>query len=241
MAKLWFDSLKTILPILKLKVFLQGPYDIAGDTMTTSINNILPDTSVYSAAPDTATLPIPPNITDWVLLEIRGSNGTTVIKSKSCFLRNDGIVVDPKTYSENISLGINLGNYYIVIKHRNHLGVMSNDVVQLNGLTSYDFTTGSGQYYGTGGAKELEPGIWGMWAGDVNRDGIIKYSDLNNDRLEILIRLGFIQTTSVNGYYSEDVNMDGVVKYSDISNDRLIILNNLDFIQTSSKSTQVPN
>ncbi len=113
-------------------------------------------------------------------------------------------------------------------------------------LTVYDFTTGDGsQFYpGNGsGAILLETNpinIWGMIAGDANGDGTVKYSDLNNDRLQILIKLGFIQTSSISGYHSEDVNMDGVVKYSDIDNDRLLILINLGFIQTSSKITQVP-
>jgi hypothetical protein len=109
--------------------------------------------------------------------------------------------------------------------------------------TNYDFTTGLTQAYTTGPApmKDLGGDKYGMFSGDVNGDGILKYSDIDNDRLEILIRLGYIQTSTTTGYYNEDLNMDGEVRYSDIDNDRLIILQNLDYIQTSTKSTQVPD
>jgi hypothetical protein len=60
--------------------------------------------------------------------------------------------------SGEIELTAPEGNYYIVIKHRNHLAVMSANAVSLNGTSStlYDFTTGSDKFYGNGGAKQLD-------------------------------------------------------------------------------------
>ena len=157
MAGRWYDGLRSYLPLLKLKVFLQGPYASAG-TMTTNINSILPYNSPYqdlnnnsaffNSSTNKVELPsstytIPTNITDWVQIEIR-SNTTNVVESKSCFLRNDGQVIDPDGLSENISLGSAVVNphnsYYIVVKHRNHLAVMSSEMVELNGITTYNFT-----------------------------------------------------------------------------------------------------
>jgi len=75
--------------------------------------------------------------------------------------------------------------------------------------TLYDFTTGSSQFYGIGGAKELETVVWGMWSGDVNRDGEITTSDYvswyNSAR------------AGDSGYQSTDVNLDGEVTTSDYS------------------------
>lgn len=231
--------------LLASKVFLEGPYDVAtSDVMFIDLNtnSLIPLTAPYLQNPRTVSA-IPTDVVDWVLVELRSNLSGPAVVSKSIFLHKSGNLVADDGINQNIFFAVAPGNYYIVVKHRNHLGIMSAapPVALSTSSTFYDFTTGSGQFYGTGGAKELEPGVWGMWAGDVNADGVIKYSDVNNDRLQILIILGYIQTFSINGYFSEDVNMDGVVKYSDIGNDRLIILNNLGFIQTSSKSTQVPN
>jgi hypothetical protein len=234
--------------LVKTKIFLEGPYFANGDTMSTllKINNYIPFASPYSQDPRTVDS-IPTGVVDWVLIEVRNSSTSpTVVGYRSAFLKKDGYVVGDDGTSD-VPVEVAPGNYYIVIRHRNHLAVMSKDGLphllsnHTTPATLYDFTTGSGQFYGTNGAKELETGVWGMWAGDVNGDGILKYSDIDNDRLQILIRLGYIQTSTTTGYYNEDLNMDGEVRYSDINNDRLIILENLDYVQTSTKNTQVPN
>ena len=255
MANAWFNKLTTILPILQLKVFLQGPY-AGGGSMTTTINGIIPATSPYQDVnnnsqylngTDHVVVPysIPTNITDWVQIEIRNNNTTTVVGSKSCFLRDDGQVIAPDGLTENISLGIIPDDYYIVIKHRNHLAVMSSDVVQINGLTTYDFTTGQDKaYYTTDPAPMADLGgsKFGMWMGDVNSDGVVKYNLDNNDRVLIYNRIGNAGfNITVSGYYNEDVNLDGVVKYNLDNNDGLLIYNvigNSGFNLT--KSTQVP-
>ncbi|MGE5796951.1 MAG: SGNH/GDSL hydrolase family protein [Ignavibacteria bacterium] len=214
MANLWFDSLNTILPILQLKVLLQGPYDINTDHMTTSLS--VPLSSPYSEAPKTVSYTIPADITDWILLQLRSTTNGGAVFSKSCFLRNDGNIIDPDGLTTNISLGGNVGNYYVVVKHRNHLAVMSSDILVLDGITTYDFTTGSGQFFGTGGAAEVESGVWGMWAGDADNDGQVNAVDRNetwNLRNQI-------------GYLKQDVNEDGQVN----AEDRNITWNNRNLV-----------
>jgi hypothetical protein len=71
----------------------------------------------------------------------------------------------------------------------------------------YDFTTGSGQYYGgSNGAKELEAGVWGMIAGDADANGQVQTTDKND--------YWWIQTGTA-GYKSGDFNMNGQVQTSD--------------------------
>jgi hypothetical protein len=228
--------------IVKTKIFLEGPYNTSTDEMTTELKTggYIPSTSPYTEDYRTVSS-IPNNVTDWILVQLRSTYNGSAVVSKSAFLHKDGRIVADDGTTNEIEMTASVGSYYIVIKHRNHLTVMSANTVSLPNSIEYDFTTGSDKYYGTDGAKELEPGVWGMWAGDVNGDGVIKYSDIDNDRLQMLIKLGYVQTSTTTGYYNEDINMDGEVRYSDINNDRLIILNNLNYIQTSTKSTQVPN
>jgi hypothetical protein len=85
-------------------------------------------------------------------------------------------------------------------------------------------------------------GVYCMWAGDVNGNGVIKYNGSQNDRSIILTRLGGTDiTATLNGYYNEDVNMNGQVKYNGSQNDRSIILSNLGGADiTATKSTTVP-
>ena len=226
MVDAWYSKLQTILPLLQVRVFLQGPYAGSG-LMSTNINSNLPSVSPYQDSNNNSAYlngsnyvvvpyTIPSNITDWVQIEIRGSDKATVVESKSCFLRDDGQVIDPDGFSENISLGSSVVNpistYYIVVKHRNHLAVMSADLVELNGLTSYDFTTGNDKYYGgSSGAIQLETGVWGMIAGDANSDGSIDAVDKNN-----IWRVENGTTWSYTKY--SDFNLDGNLDAVDKNN-----------------------
>ncbi len=156
--------------MVKTKIFLEGPYLTDGDTMSIALktNNYIPLTSPYSQDPRTVSS-IPTGVVDWVLIELRSSAaGGDTIGYKSAFLRYDGKIVGDDGNSEQIIVDVPPANYYIVVRHRNHLAVMSNLSIPLDDNsttpTLYNFTTGSSQFYGIDGTKELEPGVWGMWA-----------------------------------------------------------------------------
>ena len=188
------------------KIYLEGPYDSNTDMMTTQINSLIPNTSPYSEDPRTVNQ-IPLTIVDWVLVSLRtAANGTNVV-SKSAFLRNDGKIVDDDGTTEEITMNTNEGNYFVVIKHRNHLAVMSANAIALNSTAStlYDFTTSESQFYGSGGAVQLESGVWGMWGGDADGSGVVDAADRNstwNDR-------------NNSGYLGSDVDLSGVVDAAD--------------------------
>lgn len=138
-----------------IKVMLEGPFDSGTSTMTTLLNsnNDIPLTSPYSEDVRTVSS-IPADVVDWILVQLRDAPAGSTVTSRSAFLRNDGIIVGDNGTSK-INLGVNPGDYYIVVKHRNHLAIMSADKVTLPNAVIYDFTTGSDKYYGTGGAKQL--------------------------------------------------------------------------------------
>ena len=56
---------------------------------------------------------------------------------------------------------------------------------------------------------------WGMWEGDINQDGLVKYNLGGNDRVLILTAIGGTnQNATASGYLKEDVNLNGQVKYN---------------------------
>ena len=240
-----------------IKVFLQGPYN--SGTMSTAINSsgYLPGNQPYNVFPwnynGKESVASDPNffkdnssIVDWVVLELRTatkegdpSTATNFISSRAAFLRNDGTIVDLDGTSPVDFIGISSASYYIVIKHRNHLAIMSHDPVSLPNSTVYTFTNGN--TFGANAMVDFLDGNYGMWAGDVNGDGFVKYNGAGNDIVPMLTRLNYILSQTKDGYYNEDVNLNGQVKYNGAGNDVVIILQNLNYILSTTKSTQVPN
>jgi len=197
--------------LVEVKIFLEGPYDVTGDTMRTTLrdNDYIPLTSPYLEDPRTATF-IPKGIVDWVLLELRDTEAGPAVASKSVFLRFDGRIVADDGATGQILFDLIAGDYYIVIKHRNHLSVMSANAVILSGESPslYDFTISSSGYYDTGGCTEIESGVWGMWGGNSsNGDQDIFASDLAVIRMEFLL--------GSYGYNIADTDMDSDVFASD--------------------------
>ena len=142
--------------LVKVRIFLEGAYDKTQQEMKTELAGKIPTTSPYSENIRTIDN-IPADIVDWVLVELRTTPNGTAVASRSALLHKDGRIVADEGITNEIKLDAPDGDYYIVIKHRNHLSVMSASSVAINTSTAtlYDFTTGSDKYYGTGGAKLL--------------------------------------------------------------------------------------
>ncbi len=120
---------------IEVKVFLQGPLN--GGSMNTDLesNTLIPlaqpfNTSAMAYTGTESVTSIPANVVDWVLVEVRDpSDMTNVLARRACFLRSDGQVVELDG-----SLGVEFDNLgvssaYIAVRHRNHLGVMTNVLV----------------------------------------------------------------------------------------------------------------
>ena len=204
---------------LGINVYLEGPFN--GTTMNTNLTDltILPLSQPYNVAPwnypGTESVDSIPNadVVDWVLVELRDTTdaslatGETIIARQAVFLLNDGSVVGldgGSILSFNHSI---IQSLYIVIWHRNHLGIMSaNSLSESEGIYSYDFTTGNNQAYGTDAQKDLGDGIFGMMGGDANADGIIN----TDDGTEV-----WYFEVGETGYLGSDVNMDGQANNKD--------------------------
>lgn len=128
----------------------------------------------YSGAPwyydGTESVVFIPNsdVTDWVLIELRETAGgpstatpDTRIARQFGFLLKNGEVVGTDGASNLTFDVVPLDNLYVIIWHRNHLGVMSAVPLILSGdIYNYDFTSAETQVYGSSlGHKEIAAGI----------------------------------------------------------------------------------
>jgi hypothetical protein len=195
---------------LQAKLFLQGPYDQNLDRMRDDLRTAgpVPLTSPYTR--DSRTIAaIPEQIVDWVLVQLRTTADGAAVVSKSALLHRDGRIVADDGSTGHINIAAAPASYYIVIRHRNHLSVMSSASHSLsaNSSTLYDFSSSSGQTFGGRGAVELEDGVWGLWCGDLNQNGTVNSQDYtlwyNADH------------DGVCGYSACDCNEDGTVDASD--------------------------
>ncbi|NOX19449.1 MAG: right-handed parallel beta-helix repeat-containing protein [Chlorobi bacterium] len=199
---------------LNVKIFLEAPY--SSGVMNTLLNagGLLPSNQPYDAAPwnyagGESVSAFPVNAVDWILLELRDKNNSSaVVSTRAALLLSDGTIVDTSG-SGAVGFEYAEDDYFIAIKHRNHLGVMSAAAIRLSGAqTNYDFTTGSAQFFGgSAGALEIESGVWGMWNGDSNNDNSVTNADKS-----------IINSTGIyEGYHTADLNFDGSVTNADKS------------------------
>ena len=121
--------------LVGVNVFLQGDYDSNTGDMRVDIHSSIPFTSPYSEDVRSVST-IPQNIVDWVLVQLKTTANGSAVASKSAFLRNDGKIVADDGITEYIEMDAAAGSYYIVVKHRNHLSVMSTNAVSLNNIQS---------------------------------------------------------------------------------------------------------
>jgi hypothetical protein len=172
---------------LKIKAFLQGPYDPAQHKMRDDLRaqGFLPATDPY-ATPlyDTSFVHVPPSglatvlnpsvvfadygdnsIVDWVFIELRDKNDKTLVKyTRSVLLQRDGDVVDLDGTSKVCLYGLPDNTYYIALRHRNHFGVMTAVPKLLTTAgTVVDFTTmnpsNPNDEFNFGTASDMFPGV----------------------------------------------------------------------------------
>jgi hypothetical protein len=172
-----------------IRAFLEGPYAAAGDSLRTDLRSsgLLPLLQPYGAAPWNYTQgleavdSIPPGVVDWVLAELRSAaDSTLTVSRRAGFLLSSGSVVDTDGVSPLKMYGVQPGVYRVVLRHRNHLPVMSAAPVPLalaSGLT--DFTASLASAFGEAPMRELESGVFGLRGGDGNADGGVDVLDRN--------------------------------------------------------------
>jgi len=221
---------------LDVLVYLEGPY--AGTEMTTNLNlaGEIPLAQPYNVAPwnypgteSVASIPNP-DVVDWVIVELRDASdaasatGATRIAQQAGFILKDGTVVGLDG-SSNLQFGTSFSSgLFLIVWHRNHLGVLSaTALTETGGVYSYDFSTSLSQAHGGGaGYKLIATSVYGMPGGDENGDGDIDATD----------KASWTINAGTEGYQSSDFNMDNQVSNPD-KNDT--------WVENTTQSSQVPD
>lgn len=216
---------------LNIKVWLEGPY--SSGSMSTNLNpGLIPTTQPYGGSEFEGTpmyytvaetvadwTGARADAVDWVLVELRTTSAAAdSFQTRAGLLMSDGTIKDTDGTSDLLFVGAGTNDYFVVVRHRNHLPIMSNEVVTLNltsGGTQYDLTVEANIYPGTASnaAKNLGSGAFGLYAGDANGSG----GTGSEDQAAWLSDNGFA------GYLDGDFNLSG----GGGSEDKAILLANL--------------
>lgn len=205
---------------LYITVFLEGPFNGVDMDTELNTNDLIPLNQPFNAPPwnyagTESVVAIPAGVVDWVLVELRDSDDpanadeTTTFMKQAYFLKYDGTIVDLSgAFLPSLGNPVLTNDMYVVVRHRNHIDVLSNTAVPLVGNAyTYDFSTALTQAYGAGAGYKLLGGtIYGMVSGDADADGKVFSSD-------------FIEWATESGnlgvYSPADMDFDGNVFASD--------------------------
>lgn len=142
------------------------PYNIAPWNYSGNSGATYGDPSAPGAPP--MVTPYPPDVVDWVLVTVRKNGILPANNYWSCagWVHSDGQVTFPDPCG---GLILTPGdNYYVLVQHRTHLGVLSPSVATYSCggmIINWDFTTGNSyapifRY----GQKQVASGVWAMHA-----------------------------------------------------------------------------
>ncbi|MEO8066348.1 MAG: hypothetical protein ABI599_01520 [Flavobacteriales bacterium] len=239
---------------LRMRAWLEGPYVQAQNLMRDDLRavGLIPALDPYQSgltvAPSVLNVTGNNAIVDWVQLELRiNPENPTALAYSSALIQRDGDIVATDGTSA-VPFPASPGYYYVAVKHRNHLPVMTSTAYPIVSIpNSLDLASSTSTTYirsapYTDVARKTVGGQRLMWAGNVQLDDRLKYTNASNDRDPILTAIGgAVVTNTITGYRREDVNLDGVVKYVGVNNDRDPILVNVGgTTPTSVRIAQVP-
>ncbi|MEO0468066.1 MAG: lamin tail domain-containing protein, partial [Bacteroidota bacterium] len=247
---------------LNASVMLQGPFDVGSGLMKDDLRqqNLIPLLNPYqgtdSMDKDVLAFSGSGAVVDWILVELRSAmDSSQVLTSYPLLLRRDGQIIGRDGMSSPILFPVPEGNtFFVSLKHRNHLGIMTESAVEVhNHQIDLDFANGNQATWGTHSMANLSGSQWGLWAGDANGDGQITFQ--SSDPSEVFLRvllapgnLSFARNFVWTAYDAADVNMDGKVIFqgqgADVSSVFLSILlypQNSGFQRNYIISSQLPD
>lgn len=217
--------------------YLRGAW-INGTGLLRNVLNtsgLLPLNQPYTAAPysyagteSVASIPNA-NVVDWVLLELRkpstglpqDANSSSIIGRKAAFLLTNGTIAELDGVTPVLVPITKQGSgNYIVVRHRNHLAVMSTaKTSNAAGTFANDFSILANVYANTNansapatilGTTGIGSTKYGMWVGDVNASGSLTGADVTQINISVFQGLTGI-------YSTRDSNMDGNATGADAS------------------------
>ncbi len=194
--------------LLEARIFLEGSF--ASDAMNGALGPTIPMEQPYFQAPwnypGTESLAsVPEGMEDWVLLELRDASSpeiageSTTVARFAGLLMTDGQILDMNGELPRFSQDPDKG-LFLVIRHRNHLDIISAyTLINTGGTFSIDLTAGPDQVHGgEDGIKALGTDSWGMIAGDLDADGQVDDDDV----------AAWQSASGQRGYLLQDANLD---------------------------------
>jgi Leucine-rich repeat (LRR) protein len=210
-----------------LKAFLQGPYNPNNGLMdaTLRLNDFVPTTEPYSGMSNfthkgqgggelfenrvISTVIGNNAIVDWVFIELRDkTTPSKVVATRAALIQRDGDIVDTDGTSALLFNDVIAGDYYIAVRHRNHLGFRTATPKSLTvNVLNLNFSDGTTPLFGTNSLK-LIGATYMMYSGNGDSNGAVNAIDKNGT---------WLKTNGQFNYLSGDFNLDGVVNAFDIN------------------------
>ncbi len=214
--------------LLTAKAILQGNYNAATSLMSDNLrqNNLIPTTEPYTTTnnfthrgggggevTNSTVLQTTGNdaIVDWIFVELRDKNApATVLYTRAALVQRDGDIVDVDGTSAVSFSNAMPDDYYVAIRHRNHLGFRTAATVAIGRTVgnTLDLTDGTVTLFGRNALKAMSNGKFAMYGGNGDSNGAINAIDKNT--------IWIIQN-GLNTYLRGDFNLDGVVNAFDIN------------------------
>ncbi|MEI8047897.1 MAG: hypothetical protein WCI92_11005 [Bacteroidota bacterium] len=184
---------------LALRVLMEGPYNAVENEMNTALHDMIPNVQPFAMDPwhytgiESVSV-VPPEVVDWVLIDLRDASMPALANPESSkairafFLRRDGQIVALDGVSAPEFNFAPANNLYAVIRHRNHIAIMSSSgLSNVGSAYTYDFSLSMEQAYGGADGYKLidtSPLQFGMVAGDCDSDGEISVLDYSRWALD---------------------------------------------------------
>ncbi len=151
------------------------------------------------------------DVVDWVLVSLRANfYKTSEFYVAAGLLLEDGRIV---LVEECALLARDVpANVFVVVEHRNHMGIMNQNAITLNGdKLEYDFRTqNSFVAIGGVGSKEIQPGVWAMYGADGDQSDFPSYDIKGSDKIVWRTDNGFFDQ-----YTQGDFDLNGDVNGKD--------------------------
>lgn len=173
---------------------------------------------------------------DWLFVECRSSlDEKQVLSTASVLLRRDGSVVTASGDSVVYFWDLPAGAYNVAVRHRNHLGLMTNEPWYLSSENPpmLDFTSAQTPVKGGAIGGKTVNDQRAMWAGDFNGDRKAIYQGPYNDIFFLFSIVlsdpdnkDLLANYILEGYNRPDFNLDGLSIYQGPNNDRSMLLLN---------------
>ena len=228
--------------LLYANVYLQGAYTDSPDNLMRDdlrVKGLIPLTEPFTNLPNfehagdgggetvnEELLKITGNnaIIDWVLIELHDKSTNTLKATRSALLQRDGNIVDKNGISP-VRINVADGDYYVTIKHRNHLGVTTKNALTFISGKSANAYFPTIQTYGEAALVEMPYGKKAMWGGAA-ADQVVFQGPNNLPNLIFFEILNASENTNHSSSYiindsynNNDLDMNGEIIFQGANND----------------------